>query len=107
MSNVTKPPKIRTHHTVRCPGRKVGYQVLFQSIEDLRGFPDSRRPCKQNSNEQKMETVGEIEKIECWGMEQGKAKLNTSKSLKSMISFHPMVMLVYFDASNDTTGLGY
>lgn len=85
----------------------MGYQVLFQSIEDLQGFTDSRRSCKQNSNEQKMETVDEIEKIESWGMEQGKARLNASKSLKSMLSFHPVVMLVYFDASNDTTGLGY
>lgn len=85
----------------------MGYQVLFQSIEDLQGFPDSRRSCKQNSNEQKMETVDEIEKIKSWGMEQGKARLNISKSLKSMLSFHPVVMLVYFDASNDTTGLGY
>lgn len=87
MSNVTKPPKIRTHHTVRCPWRKVGYQVLFQSIEDLQGFPDSRRSCKQNSNEQKMETVDEIEKIESWGMEQGKARLNASKSLKKHVKF--------------------
>lgn len=85
----------------------MGYQVLFQSIEDLQGFPDSRRSCKQNSNEQKMETVDEIEKIKSWRMEQGKARLNTSKSLKSLLSFHPVVMLVYFDASNDTTGLGY
>ena len=85
----------------------MGYQVLFQSIRDLQGFPDSRSPCKQNSNEQKMITVEEMGKIECWGKEQGKARLNESISLKSMLCFYPMVMLVYFDANKDTTGLGY
>ena len=54
-----------------------------------------------------MITVEEMGKIECWGKEQGKARLNESISLKSMLCFYPMVMLVYFDANKDTTGLGY